>query len=64
LGSFGNTSLASFGDRHGQAGENEMVESKKNQPQMTQINADELKKFVKWSGIPSSSSASIGVICG
>jgi hypothetical protein len=56
--------LASFGDRHGQAGENEMVESKKNQPQMTQINADELKKFVKWSGIPSSSSASIGVICG
>jgi hypothetical protein len=28
-------------------GENEMVESKRNQPQMTQINADELKKFVK-----------------
>jgi hypothetical protein len=28
-------------------GENERVESKRNQPQMTQINADELKKFVK-----------------
>jgi hypothetical protein len=28
-------------------GENEMVESKRNQPPMTQINADELKKFVK-----------------
>ena len=40
-------------------GENEMVESKRNQPKMTQINADELKKFVKLSGIPSSSSASI-----
>jgi hypothetical protein len=45
-------------------GENEMVESKRNQPQMTQINADELKKSVKLSGIPSSSSASICVICG
>jgi hypothetical protein len=28
-------------------GENEMVESKRNQPQMAQINADELKKSVK-----------------
>jgi hypothetical protein len=45
-------------------GENEMVESKRNQPQMTQINADELKKSVKLSGIPSSSSASICAICG
>jgi hypothetical protein len=31
--------------------------SKRSQPQMTQINADELKKSVKLSGIPSSSSA-------
>jgi hypothetical protein len=28
-------------------GKDEMVESKRNQPQMTQINAGELKKFVK-----------------
>jgi hypothetical protein len=42
-------------------GENEMMGSKRNQPQMTQINADELKKFVKLSGIPSSSSASSAV---
>jgi hypothetical protein len=38
--------------------------SKRNQPQMTQINADELKRPVKRPEIPSSSSAVICVICG